>query len=663
MLRVSRCAIALIAVSFAALAPGALAEPQHPVLSAVEVEKPPTIDGVLDDACWQSASVVEGFRFFAERRPASQPTKVCMCYDSEACYFAFYCYDDHPEQIRANETKRQSGNLFSDDWIQVGIEPTHTHASGYLFYLNPIGTQYDESPVGTAEKIEWKGDWRGAAKIVSDGWTAEFAIPFSILRYPKGQSVFAVAFCRYLARDDEEVDWPPMPGDVYDRYAECHWVNLQTPRIEHQPMVMGYATAEATPDETALHAGLDAKQFCEPDITAVASLNPDFENVENEVESIVFSYGEKYVADRRPFFMEGGGYFPGEQAFYSRRVPHFDLGAKAYGRLGYWQFGALDVWNIGDRNDSVLSCAYVPHPYRRVEAALVAADWPGVHNRVAALGYSHRVNTRQGRIGGYGSVAKSWTAGPGGDGGYQDLFVYSSPEAGYVGGSLGYVNIPKEYNPVDGYVGEGGYHGFSGRANSWYRFEGRWIRSWDWYLFGSRYLNEGGGLHHSSASATVGATTAAGTSASLGYSMDHRPPNVDRTWRFGLNWNQNVPLESGGLSLSAGKVFGGDYLYGSAWQGFRPREAWAVEVSGEYQRMALPGEPVDDAFLGMVSANLDLDPDRSLAGRYVTTAGKHNFYVSYRQVVRRGVDAYVIIGNPNVEKTEGRLALKLVYCF
>jgi len=195
------------------------------------------------------------------------------------------------------------------------------------------------------------------------------------------------------------------------------------------------------------------------------------------------------------------------------------------------------------------------------------------------------------------------------------------------------------------------------------KFEGRWIRTWDWYLNAYQYQAEGGGIHHAGVDLDADLTTAAGKEGFLSYRSERRPPHLDRVWYAGFSWNRNEPLKSGGLSAQAGKLAGADYLYAGLWQGFCSGKAWAFEVESEYQRMALPSQPVDDTFQGILSANFDLDPEHGFAGRYVNTGGQHNFYVSYRQVVRKGLDAYVIIGNPNVEKTEGRLALKLIACF
>ena len=54
--------------------------------------------------------------------------------------------------------------------------------------------------------------------------------------------------------------------------------------------------------------GLDVRYQPTPELTSVATLNPDFASVEGAVESIGFSRSERFVPDARPFFLEGRNY-------------------------------------------------------------------------------------------------------------------------------------------------------------------------------------------------------------------------------------------------------------------------------------------------------------------------------------------------------------------
>src|SRR5437016_5791596 len=94
-------------------------------------------------------------------------------------------------------------------------------------------------------------------------------------------------------------------------------------------------------------------------MTGVGTILPDFENVEGAVEGIDFSYGERFVPDRRPFFLEGSDIYSSRgvagQFFDSQRIPHFDTGVNLYGKLDARDaVGVLSAWDIGHFNDWIL---------------------------------------------------------------------------------------------------------------------------------------------------------------------------------------------------------------------------------------------------------------------------------------------------------------------
>jgi hypothetical protein len=77
-----------------------------PVIRAVYVDAPPVIDGKLDDACWEKASRLEGF--FAPDIDQAPPEETIglVCVGEEVIYCAIICKDRTPEDIKAQETRR-----------------------------------------------------------------------------------------------------------------------------------------------------------------------------------------------------------------------------------------------------------------------------------------------------------------------------------------------------------------------------------------------------------------------------------------------------------------------------------------------------------------------------------------------------------------------------
>ena len=173
----------------------------HREIQAIRTETPPTIDGKLDDTCWQNSAKTGGLIQFEPQRgePATQPTTIYLVYDANKLYVAFECFKTDMDNLAANQTRRDSF-FFSDDHVEVLIDTFLDGRNCYAFALNPLGTQTDrrlinegtnrrsgQSNIGTA--ISWDCDWEGQAGTQQDKWIAEFAIPFAELRFSKGSNI------------------------------------------------------------------------------------------------------------------------------------------------------------------------------------------------------------------------------------------------------------------------------------------------------------------------------------------------------------------------------------------------------------------------------------------------------------------------------------------
>src|SRR6185295_6021423 len=100
--------------------PGA---PGGPVARAARCDAPITIDGLLDEPCWQGAEPLAGFvqRLPAEGQPASQPTEVRILFDAEHLYVGADLQDAEPGRIIALEMK-EDGELPNDDLFGVLLD-------------------------------------------------------------------------------------------------------------------------------------------------------------------------------------------------------------------------------------------------------------------------------------------------------------------------------------------------------------------------------------------------------------------------------------------------------------------------------------------------------------------------------------------------------------
>ncbi|MFB0561271.1 MAG: carbohydrate binding family 9 domain-containing protein, partial [Candidatus Lokiarchaeia archaeon] len=187
--------------------------------SAVKIAAAINLDGDLSDEAWKKIEPITGFIQFEPRhgQPSTLKTEVKIAYDDKLVYFAFYCVDPDPENISASITKRD-GDFLQDDAAGVMLDTFNDNRTCYLFATNTLGTQFDGKVAdnGRSQDISWDAAWQSAAKRVEDGWTAEIAIPFSILKFKSGKGrVWGFNIGRVYPRTRETSFWVGPLEDPY----------------------------------------------------------------------------------------------------------------------------------------------------------------------------------------------------------------------------------------------------------------------------------------------------------------------------------------------------------------------------------------------------------------------------------------------------------------
>ncbi len=207
------------------------------------------------------------------------------------------------------------------------------------------------SPVAPQPRSSGAGDWKGAALRTPGGYQVETAIPFSILRYPPGQTTFGLIVNRFLAKEQLWLCWP-YTGRPWNNLLAADLVGVAASRLSGLARSSCPMSPSAPGKDTRrFDAGLDVQYKLPNGLTALGALNPDYSQIEQVVEPISFSYSERYLPEVRPFFMTGADtYFPNARSFYSRRIQDFDLGLKVFGAIGRDTYGLLDAVTPGSGN-------------------------------------------------------------------------------------------------------------------------------------------------------------------------------------------------------------------------------------------------------------------------------------------------------------------------
>ena len=177
---------------------------------AVRTEKPPKIDGKLDDKCWKIAPQADEFIHVDTDKPVKDQTKVKLVYTDKSIYVAWRLYDSQPDKIVARQ-KKDHVRFKDEDSVCFSIDPFHTHQSTHrtLFMANPLGKKYVHFASARSMNPEWANQWKVAANTVKDGWVVEMEIPWQILDYPETTDpiLMGINFDRKQQRTGEHSWW------------------------------------------------------------------------------------------------------------------------------------------------------------------------------------------------------------------------------------------------------------------------------------------------------------------------------------------------------------------------------------------------------------------------------------------------------------------------
>jgi hypothetical protein len=161
-------------------------------------------------------------------------------------------YDTHPDSIVSLLSRRDDQT--NSDNIIVMLDSYHDKRTGYEFVVNPAGVKADYAVYSDGnEDGAWDGIWEVATKVDSLGWTAEFKIPLSQLRFsPGATNTFGVMLWRNIPRYNSQVTWPlyrQSQSWLREPVGELTGLsNLASPRkLEVTPYMVAQDEPRATP--------------------------------------------------------------------------------------------------------------------------------------------------------------------------------------------------------------------------------------------------------------------------------------------------------------------------------------------------------------------------------------------------------------------------------
>ncbi|RQW02114.1 MAG: hypothetical protein EH225_08965, partial [Calditrichaeota bacterium] len=338
------------------------------------------LDGLPDESAWQSVPILPLVMFTPVY--GNEPTNtsiIKLAYDDEYLYLSGWLNYKNAKDIRAVGKKRDYSSP-SSDWFGFILDTFYDRENAVSFHTNPNGLRTEGTIKNDAMdsnedlSFSWNTFWDVKTVIGEQGWSAEFRIPFSSLRFQsdQGETLMGIMVWRYDAAGYELSTWPVVSSNFTEAYwkpSQCSLIEFEGLKPENPVYVTPYITAglgqvnELNEAGTAYivnetpkyDAGLDAKYSLTPNLTADLTINTDFAQVEADDEKINLTRYSLYFPEKRIFFLEKADVFDfsflgGNNLFYSRRIGLYEGnpvriygGLRVTGRTGEWDLGFLNM--------------------------------------------------------------------------------------------------------------------------------------------------------------------------------------------------------------------------------------------------------------------------------------------------------------------------------
>ncbi len=296
-------------------------------LEAKHIKEKISIDGELKENTWSNVKYSNSFTQVKPYpgKPASRDTKVALCYDHEAIYFAAICYDQK-ESVSQVLSLRDDYNA-NLDVLGIFLDTYNDDQNGFGFGVTSKGVQLDYKIASTEFNAQLNLVWNSVVKITDTAWIAEIKIPFSAIRFPRKQvQNWGINFSRQISRYREESTWSPVKPDLENYLLEAGDLvgieNIDPPlRLALMPYVSSYVNhSKADGTTTSLNGGMDIKYGINEALTLDVTLVPDFGQVVFDQQVLNISPFEIQFNENRQFFTEGTELFTKAGLFYSRRI-------------------------------------------------------------------------------------------------------------------------------------------------------------------------------------------------------------------------------------------------------------------------------------------------------------------------------------------------------
>lgn len=329
-----------------------------------ELSSPLKIDGIEDDEAWQHTQTAKDF-FMITPMDTSQSrakTEVKLAYDKNHLYILAINYKPVKGSFVVESLKRDF-NFGANDNFFVVLDTFEDLTNGFSFGASAAGAYWDgQEADGTFINLNWDNKWHCVTKNYEDRWVWEASIPFKTIRYRPENTRWGINFSRLDLTINEKSAWAPVPRQFQSAnlgYAGVLVWDKPLPPAGNNISLIPYVSSSVSknhitdnPADWRPNIGGDAKIALNSSLNLDLTVNPDFSQVEVDVQQTNLDRFELFFPERRQFFLENADLFASFgfaslRPFFSRRIGlgvPIDFGMRMSGKLDKnWRIGVLDT--------------------------------------------------------------------------------------------------------------------------------------------------------------------------------------------------------------------------------------------------------------------------------------------------------------------------------
>ena len=192
-------------------------------------ESAPALDGKLDDAVWQRASLVSGFTLLNTDKLVSPQTSFRLLWDDKYLYLGVQCDEPQMDKISPMRYAHDEPAVFGRHSIEFFVDPDHTHDLYYQLAFNVAGSLYD----GERFVASWNSGAEVKTHLGEKFWSAEVAVPWGPLKAkPNPGKVVGFNVSRnHNIEGQTYATWAQLQNGFHDPERFAHLVLSGTPQM------------------------------------------------------------------------------------------------------------------------------------------------------------------------------------------------------------------------------------------------------------------------------------------------------------------------------------------------------------------------------------------------------------------------------------------------